>query len=93
MTTAMQGSVTVLFWSFVFLGLVSIEDVCVGRKWHPPCNCALPMRLLMVVQTLIAFTLNQALDSYFKDKTKPATSPHITRAPVFVYMYIGLRKL
>lgn len=25
----------------------------------------------MVVQTLIAFTLNQALDSYFRDKTKP----------------------
>lgn len=25
----------------------------------------------MVVQTLIAFTLNQALDPYFRDKTKP----------------------
>ncbi|OLP87440.1 Sodium channel protein type 11 subunit alpha [Symbiodinium microadriaticum] len=49
MTTAMQGSVTVLFWSFV---------------------------LLMVVQTLIAFTLNQALDSYFKDKTKPVNEQH-----------------
>ena len=47
------------------------------------------MRLLMVVQTLIAFTLNQALDSYFKDKTKPATSPHVTRNPVFVHMYRG----
>lgn len=49
MTTAMQGSVTVLFWSFV---------------------------LLMVVQTLIAFTLNQALDSYFRDKTKPVHQQH-----------------
>jgi len=49
MTTAMQGSVTVLFWSFV---------------------------LLMVVQTLIAFTLNQALDPYFRDKTKPVHQQH-----------------
>jgi len=49
MTTAMQGSVTVLFWSFV---------------------------LLMVVQTLIAFTLNQALDGYFKDVTKPVNEQH-----------------
>ncbi|CAJ1328722.1 unnamed protein product [Effrenium voratum] len=49
MTTAMQGSVTVLFWSFV---------------------------LLMVVQTLIAFTLNQALDAYFKDKSKPVHQQH-----------------
>ena len=31
MTTAMQGSVTVLFWSFVCLGLVSAPDVCIGR--------------------------------------------------------------
>ena len=60
MTTAMQGSVTVLFWSFVRLGN--------GQR---PREKPIP-RLLMVVQTLIAFTLNQALDSYFRDQSKPA---------------------
>ncbi|CAE6949078.1 Scn11a [Symbiodinium natans] len=46
MTTAMQGSATCLFWSFM---------------------------LLTTVQMMIAFFLNESLEVYFNDESKPAS--------------------
>ena len=84
MTTAMSGSLMVLFWSFVWLSLSWIQwssprctfKGLIMSQWH--FNGSLlhlasqHLRLLLVVQTTMALSLTQILAGFFKNSDIPA---------------------
>ena len=80
MTTAMSGSLVVLFWSFVQLSCKQGNNICYScigfllAAWCLPTKCN--PRLLLVVQTTIALSLTQMLAGFFRDSDVPAASLH-----------------
>ena len=72
MTTAMSGSLVVLFWSFVQLSLKSVESRALCWAETPAVRMPQYPRLLLVVQTTIALSLTQILAGFFKNADVPA---------------------